>query len=439
MPALKQRELQQIITETEPRCLITTPELLPVFDECGDLPGLRVVVGRDGRNLLLYEECITAGSSVYDPAPTAEDDVAIIAYTSGSTGRQKGTVHTHSDILAIADTYARGILAPTTEDCFAGQSPMAFTYGLGGLVIFPLRFGACTVIDSNPFDPGRWLDTVLREKVTLLFATPTAARVYLEERSCGSPTTWRTVRAVVSAGEPLTKRTFDRWRETTGTEILDGCGSTEMLHIWISQRRGQATGGCTGWPVPLYQARLEDDGGQEMRANEAEGVVALQGPTGCRYWCQPELQAEAVRDGWTSTGDRFHRDAGGRYWFLGRTDDMIVSAGYKVSPVEVQEVLLGCPEIREAAVVGVPHEIRGQVVRACVTLKPGFLPGETLAQQVRESVKQRMAAFKCPREIVFLEELPRTSTGKVDRRLLQEVRSTDRSGDGRRRDAGVRR
>lgn len=420
MPALKRRELQPILAETEPACVIASPELLSALGGHDFLPRMRIAVGDGYAGALAYEDLLQMGGRSRAPALTSEDDVALIAYTSGSTGRPKGTVHTHSDVLAIADTYARHVLAPTPEDCFAGHSPMGFTYGLGALLVFPLRFGASVILDPGPFDPGRYLKLFRDEGVTLLFSTPTACRLYLEEPASREAATWGGVRTVVAAGEPLTGGTFDRWREVTGTEILDGCGSTEMLHIWISQRPGEALGGCTGQPVPLYEARLVNDKGETLSDQEAEGEVALRGPTGCRYWRQPELQAKVIRAGWTLSGDRFRRDSRGRYWYVARTDDMIVTGAYKVSPVEVQEILLRNPAVRDAAVVGVPDELRGQVVRAYIVANNGFPADDVLARELREFAKSQMAAFKCPREIVFLAELPRKSTGKVDRTSLKQ-------------------
>ncbi len=428
VPMLKERELSQIVEETAPACLITTPELGCVLDACGSLSAVRILVDGGGPGGSAYEELVGRAKPTCPPVATAEDDVALIAYTSGSTGRQKGTVHTHSDILAIADTYAAEILSPSREDCFACRAPMGFTYGLGALLVFPLRFGASTVLDSAAFDPTRWLDLIRRERVTCLFATPTAARLCLEQAACRDRATWRQVRTVVSAGEALSKDTFGRWTETTGTEILDGCGSTEMLHIWISQRPGEAVGGCTGKPVPHYQVRLVDDTGQVIESEEAEGVVALQGPTGCRYWRQPELQSRVVTDGWTSSGDVFRRDSSGRYWFVSRTDDIIVTGGYKVSPIEVQEALLRHPAVREVAVVGVPDATRGQIVRACVRLKPGIDGCSTVINQIQAFARTEIASFKCPREIVVVEEFPRTATGKLARGLLAKPRDISSPG-----------
>lgn len=418
MPMLKQRELSQIVTETAPECLITTPELADALHACAPSSAARVLVGGAGAGAFAYEELIARAKPTCPPAATTEDDVALIAYTSGSAGRQKGTVHTHSDVLAIADTYAAGILSPSHEDVFACHATMGFTFGLGALLVFPLRFGASAVLDSAVFDPTRLLDLIMREGVTRVFATPTAARLYLEQPICRDRRYWRSVRTVVSAGEALSHETFARWIDSTGTEILDGCGSTEMLHIWISQRHGEAVGGCTGTPVPHYRVRLLDDDGQVILGQEAEGVAVLQGPTGCRYWWKPELQAACVKDGWTLSGDIFRRDANGRYAFVSRTDDIIVSGGYKVAPREVQEVLLQVPEVREAVVVGTPDATYGQVVRACLVPFPGVTPNNALAQRIREHVRAVIATFKCPRDIIFLQDIPRTATGKPDRHVL---------------------
>lgn len=420
-PTLRQRELSQIVEETKPGCLITTSEMASLFNEYFLGCNLRIFVGKDANKELSYEKYIALGKHTCEPLVTTEDDVALIAYTSGSTGQQKGTVHTHSDILAIADTYASEVLAPRPRDCFGCHAPMAFTYGLGALLVFPLRFGASTIIDSAPFDPGRWLHIVRREGVTRLFATPTATRLYLDETDCLKHTTWKNVRSVVSAGEPLSQATFDRWREVTGTEILDGCGSTEMLHIWISQRHGEVIGGCTGRPVSHYQIQLIDDNGCVIEEPEAEGEAAIQGPTGCRYWLQPDLQSKVVINGWTMSGDIFRRDLANRYKFISRTDDIIVSGGYKISPAEVQETILQHPAVLDVAVIGVPDILHGQVVRAYVISDSGFGTGKDQAFHIREYTKTKIASFKSPRQIVFLDEFPKTATGKVDRFSLKTL------------------
>ncbi|MGH8615669.1 MAG: acyl-CoA synthetase [Gammaproteobacteria bacterium] len=421
LPAYKRRELLWIVNDTQPVCLITNDELWPIVNEVAANTKLGIVVGDRIAGALAYEEFLREGSPIENTAPTEADDYAIIAYTSGSTGNPKGTCHTHGDLLAIADTYAREVLNPTPKDRFAGHTSMASTYGLGGLLVFPLRFGASTVLDSSRrFGPTHWLNLIKREQATIVFTTPTACRLCLEENICRSPTIWRSVRHIVTAGEPLCEITFRRWREATGLALLDGCGSTEMLHIWISRRTGEVQPGPLGRPVRLFETRLLDDSGHEIKGDEAEGRIALQGPTGCRYWRLHKIQAEAVCDGWTIPGDRFRRDNRGLYWYMGREDDVIVSAGYKISSLEVESILLEHPAIREAVIVAKPDEIRGQIIEAFVVVKKPELKTQALREDLRTFMMREMAAFKCPREIHFVERLPRTPTGKISRKVLRQ-------------------
>ncbi len=416
VPLLGPRELQYIIEQTEPACLVTSSELRPLFGEFTPQLGMCIVVGKDCTGELAYEDLLLGASYGHLAVRTAAEDVAIIAYTSGTTGRPKGTIHTHGDLLAVADTYAQEVLTPRSEDRFAGHSPFAFTYALGALLLFPFRFGASVILESSPFDPVRWLEMIAREHPTLLFATPTSCRLFMEDSACRRKTTWRTVRAVVSAGQKLPPTTSLQWKQVTGVDVLDGCGSTEMLHIWISQRRNEAIDGCTGRLVRLYDATLLDDAGQAIREQEAEGVIALRGPTGARYWRSPNCQSESVRNGWTLPGDRFRRDQEGRYWHIARTDDLIVTGGYKVAPSEVEEVIMQHPFVREVIVVGVADDLRGQVVKAMVTLRGGVKPGESTGRAIQEYVRREIAHFKCPRSIQIVEAIPRTPTGKPDRR-----------------------
>lgn len=421
MPMLKRRELCHILAECEPSLLVTSSEFCPLFDECAPAPRLRIIVGQSDFGEREYEKLLTAGSGSCGSAPTSADDVAIVAYTSGTTGKPKGTIHTHGDLLAIADTYAQEVLAPKPEDRFAGHSSLAFTYGLGGLLVFPLRFGASVLLESAPFDAVEWLKLVRRERPTILFSTPTACRLLMEETPCRERITWQSVRLAVSAGQKLPRDTFLRWQETTGVQILDGCGSTEMLHIWMSQRVGETIGGCAGRPVGLYETRLLADGGAEIQEREAEGIIALRGPTGCRYWRRSDLQEESVRDGWTLPGDRFRRDAEGRYWHISRTDDLIVSGGYKIAPTEVEEVLMQHPAVLDAAVVGVSDEMRGERIRAVLVLRKGPTQQVVMVGQIRRFVKGEIAEYKCPHEIIVSDSLPRTVTGKLDRLSLASL------------------
>ncbi|CBE69081.1 MAG: AMP-binding protein [Candidatus Methylomirabilis oxygeniifera] len=424
MPMLKRRELHHILAECEPSSVVTSGDLYPLFDACAPVPRLCILVGQNDLGESAYERFLTAGSGSCEPAPTSVDDVAIVAYTSGTTGTLKGTIHTHGDLLAIADTYAQEVLAPEPKDRFAGHSSLAFTYGLGGLLIFPLRFGASVLLESAPFDAAEWLKLVRRECPTILFSTPTACRLLMEEAPCRERITWRSVRLAVSAGQKLPRDTFLRWQETTGVQILDGCGSTEMLHIWMSQRVGEAIGDCTGRPVGLYEARLLADSGAEIQEREAEGIIALRGPTGCRYWRRPDLQEEIVRDGWTLPGDRFRRDAEGRYWHISRTDDLIVSGGYKIAPAEVEGVLMQHPAVLDAAVVGVSGKMRGERIRAILVLRKGLTRQVEMVGQIRQFVKGEIAEYKCPHEIIVSDSLPRTVTGKLDRLSLAHLEET---------------
>jgi len=421
LPAFKRRELQWIINDIQPVCLITKDELWPILHEVAGHTRLRIVVGDRIAGTLAYEAVLGEGSPLTKPAPTERDDYAIIAYTSGSTGNPKGTCHTHGDLLAIADTYAREVLEPTREDRFAAHTSMASTYGLGGLLVFPLRFGASTVLDSSRrFEPAHWLNLIKCEQATIVFTTPTACRLCLEENMSQSPTVWRSVRHIVTAGEPLLETTFNRWHAATGLVLLDGCGSTEMLHIWVSRRPGEVQPGPLGRLIRLFEAQLLDDSGHEIKGNEAEGRIALRGPTGCRYWRLHKLQAQAVCNGWTIPGDRFRRDNRGLYWYMGREDDIIVSAGYKISPVEVENILLEHPAILEAAIVAKPDEIRGQIIEAFVTLKKPEIEIQALREDLRKFMRREIAAFKCPREYHVVKSLPRTATGKISRKLLRQ-------------------
>ncbi len=420
-PMLRRREIREIVLETAPRCVLSTMELDGVFLECDPVPPLRIAVDGQVDGGFWYEALLESAPAQHSAAPTSVDDVAIIAYTSGSTGKPKGTIHTHGDLLAIADTYAQEVLVPRPRDCFAGHPSLAFTYGLGGLLIFPLRFGASVVLDATRFDPARWMDFIRREKVTVLFSTPTACRMFLQEPGCGDRSTWQSVRTVVSAGQHLPAATFNEWRRVTGVEILDGCGSTELLHIWISQRKGQAVGGCSGVPVSLYEARLLDDDRAGILKGSAEGIIAIRGPTGCRYWRRPAIQAQIVSEGWTLPGDRFRRDAEGRYWHLCRTDDLINSGGYKIAPAEIEEVLLQHPSVLQAGVVGVLDDLRGEVVCAYIVGNRPALDNELLAQELRQLVKREIASFKCPQEIRFVESLPHPATGNLDRGALRRA------------------
>jgi 2-aminobenzoate-CoA ligase len=349
------------------------------------------------------------GPGSFEPVDTAADDVAIIAFTSGTTGVPKGCMHLHRDLLATCDTFAKEILDPQPDEVFSGTPPLAFTYGLGGLVLFPLRFGASTVPVSRP-GPEAVLEAIRERRITTLFTAPTAYRGLLRTARAEDLAPLRTC---VSAGEPLPAGVAEAWTAKTGLRIVDGIGSTEMLHIFIAARSEEARPGSCGRPVPGYEARIVGPKMQTLAPGEV-GRLAVRGPTGCRY-LDDERQSVYVVDGWNLTGDAFSMDEDGYFWFQARTDDMIVSSGYNISGFEVEAALLEHAAVAECAVIAAPDEERGHVVMAYVVSA-----GEVTAKELQDHVKARIAPYKYPRRVEFVEALPRTPTGKVQRNVLRE-------------------
>ncbi|WP_454345490.1 AMP-binding protein [Streptomyces canus] len=373
-----------------------------------EIPGLRITTyGGDAPDDLLNRE---APGTPYSAVPTAADDVALIAFTSGTTGRPKGCMHFHRDVLAIADTFSKHVLRPHVDDVFTGSPPLGFTFGLGGLVIFPMRAGASSLLLEQAH-PRQLLPAVAEHRVSVLFTAPTAYRAMLDELDAYDVSS---LRRCVSAGENLPAATWRAWRERTGLRIVNGIGATELLHIFISAADEQIRPGTTGVPVPGWQARVVDERGHE-RPDGEPGLLAVRGPVGCRYLADPR-QRDYVRDGWNITGDTYIRESDGYFRYVARADDMIISAGYNIAGPEVEDALLRHPDVVEAAVVGRPDEARGQVVVAFAVLKEG---AERDAEALRAFVKGELAPYKCPREIVFLDALPRTATGKLQRFRLR--------------------
>ncbi|WP_116247242.1 benzoate-CoA ligase family protein [Nocardiopsis sp. FIRDI 009] len=356
-----------------------------------------------------------ARPSGFTPVRVAADDACMIAYTSGTTGAPKGCVHFHRDVLAVADTYAAHVLRPTPDDVFTGSPPLGFTFGLGGLLIFPLRAGASSVLLERP-RPEALLAAVAEHGVTVLFTAPTAYRAMLT-RLDGHDLS--RLRRCVSAGEHLPAATWHAWHEATGLRMLDGIGATEMLHIFVSSTDEHMRPGSTGRPVPGFEAAVLDDDGRPV-PDGRPGHLAVRGPVGCRY-LDDDRQRDYVRDGWNLTGDTYVRDADGYLWYRARSDDMIVTAGYNVAPAEVEEALLTSPDVEEAAVVGVADPGRGQIVRAYVVLRDGLAPDEGRAERLREHVRSRISPYKTPRSVEFLPALPRTATGKLQRFRLRQA------------------
>jgi 2-aminobenzoate-CoA ligase len=346
--------------------------------------------------------------------PTAADDVALLAFTSGTTGTPKATMHFHRDLLAIADTFSRHVVRPTPDDVFCGTPPLAFTFGLGGLLVFPLHAGASVLLLERA-TPKELASIVAEQAVTVLFTAPTAYRAIL---GSGDGPLLAGVRRAVSAGEALPAAVAERYREVVGSPLIDGIGSTEMLHVFISAAGDDVRPGRTGKVVPGFRAAVLDADGRPV-PDGTPGLLAVQGPTGCRYLGDPR-QTDYVRDGWNITGDTYVREPDGYFRFMARSDDMIVSSGYNIAAPEVEEVLLTHPDVEECAVVGTPDPDRGAVVTAFVVLRPGVAPGPDVAHALQEHAKAVAAPYKYPRRVRFLDALPRNAGGKLQRYLLRE-------------------
>ena len=351
-------------------------------------------------------ERLAAEPATYDDVRTSSDDVAMLAFTSGTTGRPKATMHFHRDVLAVCDTFSRHVLRPSPDDVFTGTPPYAFTFGLGGVLLFPLHAGASTLLVEKA-TPTELADLIDAHGVTICFTAPTAYKAML---AAGKEVA--SLRTAVSAGEHLPKATWEAFRDATGVEIIDGIGATEMLHIFVSAAGADIRPGSTGRAVPGYTATVVDDDGRELPPGRS-GRLAVKGPTGCRYLDDPR-QTTYVRDGWNLTGDTFVRDDDGYFWYQARSDDMIISSGYNIAAPEVEEALLKHPAVAECAVIGVPDEARGMLVKAYVVTA-----GEVTALELQDFVKAEIAPYKYPRAVEFVTDLPRTATGKLQRFRLR--------------------
>jgi 2-aminobenzoate-CoA ligase len=349
----------------------------------------------------------------FDTVDTAADDVCLISFTSGTTGIPKGTLHFHRDVLAICDCFPRSMLDARADDVFIGTPPLAFTFGLGGLLLFPLRVGACGVL-LEKLTPETLLAAIETHRATVCFTAPT---FYRQMAPLAARFDIASLTRSVSAGEALPLATREAWQAATGLSMIDGIGATEMLHIFISAAGDGVRPGATGKPIPGYRACLLDQRGQPVGPGVI-GRLAVKGPTGCRYLADAR-QRDYVVDGWNLTGDAYEMDADGYFHYRSRTDDMIISAGYNIAGAEVEEALLRHPAVAECAVVGRPDEERGQVVEAHVVLKPGTAGTPALVAEMQAFVKQQIAPYKYPRMVTFTERLPRTETGKLQRFKLR--------------------
>ncbi len=417
MPMLRAGELTKIVDKAQIRLALCDSRMGEELEACAvDSSFLERVVYFDGtRNheAELDEKALTK-PVVFEAVNTGRDDVALLGFTSGTTGAPKATMHFHRDLLIIADGYAKSVLGVKPADVFVGSPPLAFTFGLGGLAIFPLRFGATATLLEDATPPNL-VNIIETYRATICFTAPTAYRAMMAAMDEGADLS--SLRLVVSAGETLPAPTFEAWVEKTGVPILDGIGATELLHIFISNRVEDATPGSTGRPIAGYEARVVDEEMRDLPPGEV-GKLAVRGPTGCRYLAD-ERQNDYVRDGWNLTGDAFSLDAEGRFHFAARTDDMIVSSGYNIAGPEVEAALLSHPEVAECAVVGVADPERGEIVQAHVVLAEGTAGDEACVKRLQEHVKAAIAPYKYPRSVRFTDALPKTQTGKIQRFRLK--------------------
>jgi 2-aminobenzoate-CoA ligase len=412
MPMLRSKELGQIATKARIDHVICDARLM------GEIRVTTVRTGRLARMLTwgdgALENAMRRQPGSFTNVDTACDDICLLAFTSGTTGEPKATIHFHRDVLAMADVVGRYLLETGCDDVYVGSPPLGFTFGLGALLVFPLRFRAAAVMVEQP-SPDVLLAAVQKHRATCLFTAPTMYRTLARNVPRFDLSS---LRRSVSAGEPLPIATFNAWYAATGLRLIDGIGATEMIHIFISAKGDTIRPGATGKPLPGYEAVVLDEHGRALPRGRA-GRLAVRGPTGCRYLAD-ERQRQYVIDGWNVTGDRYLVDDDGYFWFQARTDDMIVSSGYNIAGPEVESALIAHPAVREVAVIGIPDQERGQMVKAFIVLAPGFTAGPALALELQEFVKATVAPYKYPRAMEFLVALPKTQTGKVQRFVLRQ-------------------
>jgi 2-aminobenzoate-CoA ligase len=412
MPMLRARELSVMADKARIGLALCDHRLADELQQAASIsPVLKKIVCFGNGEL---EDLMEAQSSEFDNVDTARDDVCLFAFTSGTTGVPKATVHFHRDVLAMADTFSQYILQTQPDDIYSGSPPIAFTFGLGAEMVFPMRFGGSTVLIEAP-SVDALLEVVQKFKVTCLFTAPTMYRALLTKVDDYDISS---LRRCVSAGEALPMATSDAWKETTGIRIIDGIGTTEMIHIFISAAGEGIRPGATGKPIPGYEACILDDDNNPLPPGNT-GRLAVKGPTGCRYLAD-ERQEQYVINGWNITGDIYKLDEDGYYWFQARADDMIISGGYNIASPEVEYAVLGHEAVAECAVVGSPDRDRGNIVKAFVVLKEGVQGSDDLVKNIQDLVKQSIAPYKYPRRIEFVESLPKTQTGKLQRRKLRE-------------------
>jgi 2-aminobenzoate-CoA ligase len=422
MPLLRARELGAIANRAQVNAVLCADSLRDEM-EAAEQPaaarahtlwfGTAAASADAGANAGSLEALMATQPTHFDAVDTAADDVCLISFTSGTTGIPKGTMHFHRDVMVICDCFPRSVLQSQRSDIFIGTPPLAFTFGLGGLLLFPLRVGATAVL-LEKLTPETLLKAIETHRATVCFTAPT---FYRQMAALAAQFDLVSLQKTVSAGEALPLATRESWRQATGLQMIDGIGATELLHIFISAAGDQVRPGATGKPVPGYQACILDFQGNPVGPGVI-GRLAVKGPTGCRYLAD-ERQRDYVLNGWNLTGDAYEMDADGYFYYRSRTDDMIISAGYNIAGPEVEDVLLRHPAVAECGVIGRADEERGQIVEAHVVLRAGFAPSPALMAQLQEFVKEQIAPYKYPRSIKFLNALPRTETGKLQRFKLR--------------------
>ncbi|MFC3106806.1 AMP-binding protein [Undibacterium arcticum] len=416
MPLLRAKELTVIIDKAQVSAALCAADLKTEMEfarsQSATLEG--VLYFNDAAPDAL-EQLMATKPAAFEAVDTSADDVCIIGFTSGTTGMPKGTMHFHRDVMAICDCFPRSILQSNADDIFIGTPPLAFTFGLGGMLLFPLRVGAATVL-LEKLTPESLLQAVQDFRATICFTAPT---FYRQMAPLTSKYDLSSLQKTVSAGEALPAATRESWRQATGLAMIDGIGATEMLHIFISAAGNDIRSGATGKPIPGYQACVLDEDGNQVPPGVV-GRLAVKGPTGCRYLADAR-QKDYVCNGWNVTGDAYEMDADGYFWYSARTDDMIISAGYNIAGPEVEDALLKHPAVAECGVVGYPDEERGQVVKAYVVLKQGVEQTAAMIKELQDFVKQSIAPYKYPRSIEFRTSLPRTEAGKLQRYKLRSA------------------
>lgn len=420
MPLLRAVELKTIINKAEIAAAICDARLDVELNHCMDTQHphytstLKNTLFFNDSSSQSLESLAKTKPTTFTPCDTAADDVCLIAFTSGTTGEPKGCMHFHRDVLIMCDTFSKHILRLSSEDKVCGTPPLAFTFGLGGLLCFPLRVGASAVL-AERLDPKSLLEYVDRFKITMTFTAPT---FYRQMAALVKDFSLASLRSTVSAGEALPPATRELWKKASGIEMIDGIGGTEMIHVYISSPPESVRPGAIGQVVPGFEAQVVDDNMQPV-PNGTVGRLAVRGPTGCRY-LSDERQKQFVQDGWNVPGDTFKMDDDGYLFYQARNDDMIISAGYSIAGPEVEDCLLQHPAVSECGVVGMPDETRGNILKAFIMLKEGYSPSDALIKELQDFVKQNAAPYKYPRAVEFVTSLPRTETGKIQRFVLRE-------------------